>query len=434
MKLFSPLDRIGLRIAFLCFALIASATDIVAQIFVAPRTAEISSNADGSESAPYGSLDDAIKARGKRDIPIVFMDGQHDAIRIRGNYSPPLTITAQTPAGAYTPVLVVRSPGTHVSNLGVWPEAPVEKHYVLVTTNADNVVVEGLDIRGSQDAKQEYFNWTKEEWLTDKHVNGVKLKGRNVTFRNNTVTGTAFAIQSYNEGARVLNNRVSGFSGDALRGLGDDTIYYGNFVENSFDVDKNHDDGFQSWAPKVKNGGSGILKNLVLDSNVIIGWTGPEKHPLRGKLQGIGLFDGRFENVTIQNNLVLVNHYHGISLYDGFDSKIVNNTVAYLSGPPQRFPWIKLGSKRKNPEAYRHVLIANNAAMSYSGSGDALKRNVVTKYIYKFYEDPSKLNFEPKEGSPLIGAGLAEFAPGRDILGRERAKTGRVTLGAFEAQ
>ena len=427
-------DRMIKQVLVAWLAVFISATSALSDIYVAPRAASPSQSPDGSEANPYATLKAAIQARGNRDVPIILMDGRHDDIKLFGKYAPPLEIRSQTPAGAHTRLIRIEAPGTHVSGLGVWPETPLKKPYDLVTSKADDVVFDGLDMRGNATAMEDYFRWSKQDWLARWRVNGAKLRGRNVVFKNNTITGVAFGIQTFDSRARVLNNRVSGFSGDGLRGLGDDKVFAGNYVENCFDVDKNHDDGFQSWARNKNVNGMPILKNLLLDSNVIIEWNGPANHPLHCTLQGIGLFDGRFENVTVQNNLVVVNHYHGITLTDAFDSKIVNNTVTYLPGPIQPHPWIKLGTKRDDPEAYKHVLIANNAAMSYGKRQDVLRQNVVTKYVFKHYQDPSNFNYQPKSDSPLIGAGFAEFAPQTDILGRSRPSAGRVTAGAFEVQ
>ncbi|MEZ4907257.1 MAG: hypothetical protein R2771_06390 [Saprospiraceae bacterium] len=44
-------------------------------------------------------------------------------------------------------------------------------------------------------------------------------------------------------------------------------------------------------------------------------------------MQGLVDFDGFAENWVIENNLVVIHHPHGISLYGATNCKIINNTV-----------------------------------------------------------------------------------------------------------
>ena len=51
------------------------------------------------------------------------------------------------------------------------------------------------------------------------------------------------------------------------------------------------------------------------------------QQPHRGALQGIGCFDGMFVDWIIENNVIIVDHYHGITLGGARGCRIVNNTV-----------------------------------------------------------------------------------------------------------
>ncbi len=44
-------------------------------------------------------------------------------------------------------------------------------------------------------------------------------------------------------------------------------------------------------------------------------------------MQGIFGKDGMFEDFVIENNAVIVDHWHGISLYRTTNCRIINNTV-----------------------------------------------------------------------------------------------------------
>lgn len=279
MRLFPIKNRFRKCVLALCATLSASlaSTFAWADIYVAPIGAVISASPDGSENAPFASLGDAIQARGNSETPIVLMDGRHPAIHLRKSNSPPLQIVSQTPSGAHVKSIRIdeKAKGTQVTGLGVWPEEPVNGHYILVSVRADDVVLDNLDLRGKANATEGYFNWSKEDWLHRWRVNGVVMRGANNVLTNSTVTATAFAIQAKGDGSVVVGNRVSGFSGDGMRGLGNHSLFKANYVENSFRVDANHNDGFQSWTTKQDKDGRSLLTDLVLDGNVIVEWTAP---------------------------------------------------------------------------------------------------------------------------------------------------------------
>ena len=59
--------------------------------------------------------------------------------------------------------------------------------------------------------------------------------------------------------------------------------------------------------------GTGEVRGIVLRGNTIINYEDPNQ-PHRGTLQGIGCFDGMFVDWVVENNVVIIDHYHGITL------------------------------------------------------------------------------------------------------------------------
>ena len=51
---------------------------------------------------------------------------------------------------------------------------------------------------------------------------------------------------------------------------------------------------------------------MVLRGNVFVNHENPNQ-PLRTSMQGIGCFDGCFVNWMVENNVVITDHWHGIS-------------------------------------------------------------------------------------------------------------------------
>src|SRR5690606_12571794 len=72
--------------------------------------------------------------------------------------------------------------------------------------------------------------------------------------------------------------------------------------------------------------GTGVVRGVVIRGNVFINFTDPDRE-FAGSAQGIGCFDGFFEDWVIENNVVVVNHWHGITLLGARNVRVVNNTV-----------------------------------------------------------------------------------------------------------
>ncbi|MBU2359450.1 MAG: right-handed parallel beta-helix repeat-containing protein [Alphaproteobacteria bacterium] len=419
-------------LAIWLIATAASARDF----HVVPQDQGSTDTATGAPDSPYPSVRAAMRSGllsgGDR---VILRDGAYGVIEIaNAAFDPPVQIMAETPGRAQADGIIVRGGrGLRFSGLSVWPRGPNTRPRNIVSTDktAADVGFDAMDIRGAPDAPDRYMRWTLDDWLTSWRANGVRLDGPDNMITNSRITGVAIGITATGDRARVLGNRIEGFSGDGMRGLGDGSVFAGNRVENSFKVDDNHDDGFQSWATKTDGNGRKTVRDLVIENNTIIEWTGPANHPLRGRLQGIGLFDGIYRNFTIRNNLIIINAYHGIALYAGADSVIANNTVVNISGGPGSSPWILL----RDPVTGRgagDIQVFNNVAMSYKGVPDALQRNAAVRFPALYFRDPVRLDFHPKPGGALVDAGRTIGAPDRDITGRSRA--GRPDLGAFEAE
>ena len=88
-------------------------------------------------------------------------------------------------------------------------------------------------------------------------------------------------------------------------------------------------DGIAGGAADPGGVGTGEVRGVVLRGNVFINHVNPA-HPLRSSMQAIGCFDGWFVNWVVENNVVVTDHWHGISFYGMCDSRIVNNTVIDL--------------------------------------------------------------------------------------------------------
>lgn len=398
---------------------------------------------DGSTGAPWPSVAAALASGqvGGGDT-LVLRDGAHGPLVVstRQPFDPPLVIRAASGGQAHVDrIAVPHAGGLVVHGLQVWPRDPQGRVRRLVETgkSAAHVRFEALDVRGSPDAPDTYMDWTREDWTVTWPTHGVRLDGSDNSIVGSRITGTNFAITTTGPRAQVRNNHIAGFAGDGMRGLGDGSVFVGNHVQDCVKVNDNHDDGFQSWSIRTGPDGRKTVRDITLEGNTIMEWTGARDHPLRCRLQGIGLFDGIYRNFTIRNNLVAVSAYHGIALYGGIDSEIVNNTVVHIDSLREDYPWIMLSDHKNGAEALGNT-VANNVAPAYRSKTAAAppidkKHNAVIRNPFGVYRDPAALDFRPADGSVLIDAGDASVAPPHDIRGTARPQGSVPDLGAFES-
>ena len=291
-----------------------------------------------------------------------------------------------------------------------------------------DVLVEQCVLQSAEDTSR----WSAGEW-NELSCNGIDVDSTRMTVRRNRLKNVNFGISVSASHALVEHNVVENFAGDGLRGLGDHSVFQYNLVKNCYDVNRNHDDGFQSWSHGPKGVGTGEVVGIVLRGNTIINYEDPEQ-PHRGALQGIGCFDGMYVDWTVENNVVIVDHYHGITLGGARACRIVNNTVI---DPNDRRPGpaaIRVG-KHKNGTPSSGCTVRNNLATSLhvqSGQDMTADHNLIVDDPTSVFVDAAGRDLRLREGSPAIDAGSGDLAPEIDVVGTSRPQGRAVDLGAYE--
>ena len=336
--------------------------------YVAPPGTQTSSSPDGSEASPFSAINQAFgsgKIKGG-DI-LLLMDGAYGSLTIKANaiFDTPVTIMSQNGKGAHFDniLLAGKTRNLTLRDLSVWPSSPEDggtNYLVRAYDTTANIMVDGLDVR-SEEGADSYAQWDADKWNSRK-FSGILLQGPNATVANNQLTGIYHGIIVVEKNSLISNNTIQGFNGDGMR-AGSHSLVQGNHVSDCVKTDNNHDDGFQAMS----------AKNLVIDSNVIIEWSGGKDHPLRCALQGIGLFDGPYENVTITNNDVAVTAIHGISVYGAHGAEITDNVVVNGLGQTGKYPYIGVYA-RKDGTPSTDVLVSDNFAMSFQVDASAKNR------------------------------------------------------------
>jgi hypothetical protein len=243
-----------------------------------------------------------------------------------------------------------------------------------------------------------------------------------------------FGISVSGADARIQRNLVAGFSADGMRGLGDRGLFEYNRVQDNLigdEYDENHDDGFQSWSFGEDGVGSGAVTGVVLRGNVFVNATDPA-NPLRSSMQGIGCFDGFFVDWTVENNVVVTDHWHGISFYGMRDSRILNNTVIDLAGGQPGPPWIMVHDHKDGRPSER-VLVRNNLATDYALDGIEVTadHNLDASDAASLFVD-APFDLHLREGAAAVDAGSAGSAPALDAESVPRPQGAGFDVGAYE--
>lgn len=349
---------------------------------------------DGSAARPWRTLEEVLAHRliqlcdqtGKPANPaapvkagdtVWLRSGWHGVIRIpKGFNDQPITLAAeagQTPQVGWVEIGEGRQ--WVVKGLTVSPSlapAPLGKppmnHLVVLGERggeaSEALVVEDCFVFTTLDTSA----WTARDWM-DQTASGLWLgrHGRGHVARNNYVLNTRFGINLCATNCLCEGNVVANFSADGIRATRDGQTVQYNVIKNIFvgakDGDNNHDDGIQVF---LFNAGRGTLRNITLRGNLILARERDDL-PFPTSLQGIGCFDGPLVNFTVEKNVVLVNHYHGVSLYDAQGCTIQDN-ACYSRWPDRAKPWVMLGQKVKQA---RGNTVRNNLAHSFGFKADA---------------------------------------------------------------
>ncbi len=270
--------------------------------------------------------------------------------------------------------------------------------------------------------------WTKAgDWLK-KASDGIYVIADSLEFRNNILRNVKHGINLKGNYLKAIHNKVINFSGDGARILGSNNLFEGNLIKNCYDVDENHDDGIQSYTT-----GSITVDNNIVRNNIILNYEDPNQ-PLLGPLQGLGFFDGPYRNWIVENNLIIVDHWHGITFLGGYDCLIRNNTV--LDPTPDVKPgptWIMIADDKDGTPS-SGCMVQNNVANKFIVDG-VMDHNQVflntTDYQNNFV-DYQMSDFHLLKSSLLIDKGDSLSASAYDIEGNTRTEGTAPDIGAYE--
>lgn len=406
----------------------------------------------GTQASPWKSLQDVFAAQktfNSGDV-IYLLSGAHGSPYMTGTHSDYVTIK---PLSGENPVIA----SVQVENGSYWAfdgltfstngsGGSFARDYMFLTkNNATYLKIENCTFSCADDSS----TWSKNDWYANSE-DAVIIRGDNIIFNNNTIKNVYFALQIEGDYAEVRNNLIDNFGADAIRALGSHAIYENNIIRDAYveDYSINHDDGIQMY--DKDNVAAGIIDDVIIRNNKIYNFADPITQAMINdnlvgySMQGIIITDGHTENVTVENNLVVSDHYHGITLTGAINCKIQNNTV---SKTPTSYnpvtdatPWIQVKNDKQGNGSTGNIIRNNIATMytpwTYDEATNTEENNIVAiaNDAPNFYVDYNNFDFNLKAGSPAIDAGVNMGITAFDIDGNPRSVGSAVDCGAFELQ
>jgi hypothetical protein len=291
-----------------------------------------------------------------------------------------------------------------------------------------DIVVEQCSLCSVADASR----WTAADW--DRlSCDGIDASGSRITLQDNYLLNVNFGICVWASDSYIGSNVVENFAGDGLRGLGNYCTFEYNTVKNSYKVNENHDDGFQSWSVGPGGVGTGEVVGVVLRGNTIISYVDPDQ-PHHGALQGIGCFDGTFVDWVVVNNVIITDHWHGITLLGARNCLVINNTVINRSNSTVGPPWICIG-EHKDGTPPVDCVVRNNLATDFGDAKCVLEENnlrIQNAAAAALFVDPDHFDLHLLPGALAIDAGSSVDAPRFDHDGTPRPQGKGFDIGAYE--
>lgn len=425
---------------------IISKTIFAAEYYCDPVNGSISN--DGSKNSPWSTLEAvfiANKTFQAGDI-IYLLEGYHGNPNIIGNNTDYITIINyqnSKPKLSRITFGVANSTSKWILDgiiIGAEFHTSYHKNTLLYTgVSSSFIKVKNCEIY----TKEDISSWALLDWNSNVS-NGVIFNGSNCSIENSTVKNIRTGIQFEGDNCTASNNKILNFAGDGMRGLANNGVFEYNLVQDNYVIDSNHDDGFQSW---TNDGGvgKGTLKNIILRGNTFINYTDATRDFL-GPMQGVFGTDGMFEDFIIENNIVITDHWHGISLYGATNCTIINNTVidtyfgvTYPSATNPLGPsWIRVSNHKNGTQSTGNVIRNNitNQIVLDTGVGVedhnlTLTGNSSADYDNNFV-DWKNFNTRLIQNSQAIDIGSNSLAPNIDADKNQRPAGNSFDVGAFE--
>lgn len=356
---------------------------------------------------------------------IVLMSGLHGDVRL-GDLSYGNPVTIQNAPGALA--VLDRLKGNSVNGMivdGIWVTHSAyniwgdqSRGLINFWYGSNNITIRNCKVFSVLNSA----NWGYNEWDT-LSSNGIAVLGSdNVVIEDNFVWNVYNGILFGSGNCTVRNNWVDNFVADGLRAAGNDLVIENNLITDNYSVGGVHSDALQFYAP-----GEVTFSNVAIRNNITIN-VFDQGRPFVGHLQGYTAFDNPINNWVIENNYMISDTVHGISVsLPASGCRVMNNTIYGIYNNDQHRATIRLSGSGNT--------VRNNIVPELSvGGGNTVDHNLIVTLsnVNQIFVAPSQVGFRLRSDSLAIDTGSSDQAPAEDFEGDSRPNGNGIDIGAEE--
>ncbi len=330
---------------------------------------------------------------------------------------------------------VVHSLTVHASSKWVFQGLKIQRladsynNAVNISTNASSGPVNDIIFdHNSVSSVDDTSGWSQADWAEKGVFRGIytddgALTGQScMTITNNSIYNIRFGVALGIDKTLFSGNTINDFGDDGLDFAANDLVISHNVITNNHDVgDANHEDGMQGLI-----GRHTTYSNVLIDSNKVIRQTSSSL-TFPTYLQGISAFDSNWANLTVINNIVITNVYHGLSFGSVHGGVIANNTVLNdgsavnkPNGVDNGDTMIDINDKTHEGTSSNDVTVKDNLATElyiYTAGVTSVSHNIIEKKMSLF--DKGAVAYYSKPGTygdanvidPSLNTYFAGFIP-----------------------
>jgi hypothetical protein len=305
------------------------------------------------------------------------MSGNYGDISINGVSNPSFITIAAAPG--QTPILsslqLNGSAKWVVEGLTFRGLANAYSPLIDVSGSSSSGVAHDIIIDGNNLASQDNVDaWLQTDWVANGRFTAIQTDGGDqfstyekcVVITHNSIKNVRWGITVMANNMLVDGNTIDNYGDDALDYAANNLVISHNTITNNHNIgDGNHNDGMQGQIGRSVAGT--VFNNITINGNIVIAKT-KSNLPFPGDLQGIDAFDMDWSNLTVINNVVVSNSWHGMSFYSLHNSLIANNTVLASSNLGT---WLGVFDKSHQGTSSNNVVVRNNIASNMDSDSPA---------------------------------------------------------------
>ncbi len=315
------------------------------------------------------------KTKSSTHATIFLASGSYNSLALK-NVENITLIPMLEAAPIFQNIKITNSQNITLQGLTVSSTNPLGKksYYIKIDSSSSKISIKNCLIQAANKTE----SWEPEDWAR-KASNGIYSLGNNCHFEHNLIRNIHHGLETKGNSNIVNNNIIVRFAGDAIRNTGDDNIFDSNYladalVDDYSAKDGNHDDLFQSWTFEAP------IKHITIKNNIAISCTDTTMHLPSKVVQGIACFDGFEENWLIENNLVILEHPHGIALFGANQCQIKNNRIIpspfnQYEGEWESKPWIMIADHKDGRPSLNNLITNNLVSVLKITDSLALSQN-----------------------------------------------------------